>query len=97
MKSNIIPIGLIRTPNYTQRALLFKALADIVGIPAALCRSPSGKFYNEVCIMVEPTTSENIPLNGTVMCGVLDLLKNVGHIYAHGTEEARLYCEVWPL
>lgn len=97
MKSNIIGVGLIRIPNYTQRALLFKALADVVGIPATLCRSPAGKFYNEVYVTVETTTQNKTPHNGTVICGILDLLKNVGCIYAHGTEEARMYCNMWPL
>ena len=34
--SNILPLGLIKKGLYRERALLFKLLADLTGIPATL-------------------------------------------------------------
>ena len=41
--SNVIPIGSLKLGLYRERALLFKLLADLTGVPATL-----GKFHSKV-------------------------------------------------
>ena len=38
LKSNVIPIGFVKRGIYYHRALLFKALADRIGVPTSLVR-----------------------------------------------------------
>lgn len=40
--SNVIPIGSLKLGLYRERALLFKLLADLTGVPATL-----GKFHSK--------------------------------------------------
>ncbi|KAG5445236.1 Armadillo repeat-containing protein 3 [Clonorchis sinensis] len=48
--SNVIPIGTIRIGNQLHRALLFKFLADQIGLPTTLVRGNYGRSYNEVVL-----------------------------------------------
>lgn len=59
--SNIIPVGLIKKGLYRERALLFKLLADIFGVPATLGRHSLRDNYknNPVCIPNRPTNQNN--------------------------------------
>lgn len=89
-------MGLIHTPSYTHRALLFKALADKVGIPATLCRSRTGKLYNEVYIAERITAENDMPGEKVTIQGVVDLVEEIGHIYPCGSKEANKYSDLWP-
>ncbi|XP_037366603.1 armadillo repeat-containing protein 3 [Talpa occidentalis] len=53
LKSNVIPIGLIKKGIFYHRALLFKALADKIGIGCSLVRGEYGRAWNEVKLMNE--------------------------------------------
>ncbi|KAJ9594892.1 hypothetical protein L9F63_013817, partial [Diploptera punctata] len=48
--SNIIPLGYIRIGGYLERAMLFKVLADRVGLPCALVRGHYHRAWVEVAI-----------------------------------------------
>ena len=51
LKSNVIPIGFIKRGIFYHRALLFKALADRIGVPASLVRGEYNRAWNEVTLM----------------------------------------------
>uniref|UniRef100_A0A8C8YK56 Armadillo repeat containing 3 n=1 Tax=Prolemur simus TaxID=1328070 RepID=A0A8C8YK56_PROSS len=53
LKSNVIPIGLIKKGIFYHRALLFKALADRIGLGCSLVRGEYGRAWNEVTLMHE--------------------------------------------
>ncbi|KAM6215306.1 armadillo repeat-containing protein 3 isoform 2-T2 [Rhynchocyon petersi] len=51
LKSNVIPIGQIKKGIFYHRALLFKALADKIGVGCSLVRGEYGRAWNEVKLM----------------------------------------------
>ncbi|XP_078306478.1 armadillo repeat-containing protein 3 isoform X5 [Panthera onca] len=51
LKSNVVPIGQIKKGIFYHRALLFKALADKIGIGCSLVRGEYGRSWNEVQLM----------------------------------------------
>nr|XP_060515151.1 armadillo repeat-containing protein 3 isoform X5 [Panthera onca] len=51
LKSNVVPIGQIKKGIFYHRALLFKALADKIGIGCSLVRGEYGRAWNEVQLM----------------------------------------------
>ncbi|XP_061291971.1 armadillo repeat-containing protein 3 isoform X3 [Bos javanicus] len=53
LKSNVVPIGLIKKGIFYHRALLFKALADKIGVGCSLVRGEYGRAWNEVKLMSE--------------------------------------------
>ncbi|XP_037366608.1 armadillo repeat-containing protein 3-like isoform X5 [Talpa occidentalis] len=53
LKSNVIPIGLIKKGIFYHRALLFKALADKIGVGCSLARGEYGRAWNEVKLLSE--------------------------------------------
>nr|XP_023488029.1 armadillo repeat-containing protein 3 isoform X4 [Equus caballus] len=53
LKSNVVPIGQIKKGTFYHRALLFKALADKIGIGCSLVRGEYGRAWNEVKLMNE--------------------------------------------
>ncbi|XP_054578689.1 armadillo repeat-containing protein 3 isoform X1 [Eptesicus fuscus] len=53
LKSNVVPIGQIKKGIFYHRALLFKALADKIGIGCSLVRGEYGRAWNEVKLMNE--------------------------------------------
>ncbi|XP_007504933.2 armadillo repeat-containing protein 3 isoform X2 [Monodelphis domestica] len=53
LKSNVVPIGCIKKGTFYHRALLFKALADKVGIGATLIRGEYNRAWNEVKLINE--------------------------------------------
>uniref|UniRef100_A0A667G187 Armadillo repeat containing 3 n=1 Tax=Lynx canadensis TaxID=61383 RepID=A0A667G187_LYNCA len=53
LKSNVVPIGQIKKGIFYHRALLFKALADKIGIGCSLVRGEYGRAWNEVQLMNE--------------------------------------------
>ncbi|XP_072234177.1 armadillo repeat-containing protein 3 [Leuresthes tenuis] len=50
LKSNVVPIGLINKGIYCHRALLFKCLADCIGMPCTLVRGEYNRAWNEVLL-----------------------------------------------
>uniref|UniRef100_A0A8C8D7F4 EDR1/CTR1/ARMC3-like peptidase-like domain-containing protein n=1 Tax=Oncorhynchus tshawytscha TaxID=74940 RepID=A0A8C8D7F4_ONCTS len=52
LQSNIIPIGQIRKGTYYHRALLYKVLADRIGVSCSLVRGEYNRVWNEVLLSV---------------------------------------------
>ncbi|XP_054479178.1 armadillo repeat-containing protein 3 [Anoplopoma fimbria] len=50
LQSNVVPIGLINRGIYCHRALLFKCLADCIGMSCTLVRGEYNRAWNEVLL-----------------------------------------------
>ncbi|XP_065805040.1 armadillo repeat-containing protein 3 isoform X4 [Labrus bergylta] len=57
-QSNVVPIGFIRKGIYCHRALLFKCLADCIGLSCTLVRGEYNRAWNEV-LLFDGTPSSN--------------------------------------
>ncbi|XP_057643454.1 armadillo repeat-containing protein 3 isoform X5 [Chionomys nivalis] len=90
LKSNVIPIGYIKKGIFYHRALLFKALADKIGVGCCLVRGEYSRAWNEVRLLNEarkgiigrlPPPEEYI----------VDLMFHPGALLKLGSREADLY------
>uniref|UniRef100_A0A7N8XYQ3 Armadillo repeat containing 3 n=1 Tax=Mastacembelus armatus TaxID=205130 RepID=A0A7N8XYQ3_9TELE len=89
LQSNVIPIGLIKNGIYCHRALLFKCLADCIGISCTLVRGEYNRAWNEVLLF-----SENLSSNGcsSQPCNyIVDLMHEPGNLLAVNTTAAVQY------
>lgn len=50
LETSVIPLGQLRVGSYLERALLFKAIADRICLPAALVRGEYGVSWIEIAI-----------------------------------------------
>ncbi|XP_063217892.1 armadillo repeat-containing protein 3 isoform X2 [Bacillus rossius redtenbacheri] len=50
LETNVIPLGHLRVGTHLERAVLFKVLADRLGLPCALVRGPYGRSWVEVAV-----------------------------------------------
>ncbi|XP_060048265.1 armadillo repeat-containing protein 3 isoform X5 [Erinaceus europaeus] len=90
LKSNVIPIGLVKKGIFYHRALLFKALADKIGIGCSLVRGEYGRAWNRVKLMNEsskgvigvPPPPENY---------IVDLMFSPGTLMKLRSKDADLY------
>ncbi|XP_061593151.1 armadillo repeat-containing protein 3-like [Cololabis saira] len=57
LQSNIVPIGLIDKGIYCHRALLFKCLADCIGLSCTLVRGEYKRAWNELLLFSENPSS----------------------------------------
>ncbi|XP_073844891.1 uncharacterized protein isoform X2 [Musca autumnalis] len=97
---NFIPLGRIKIGCQFERAVLFKALADQVGLPCTLTRSVDGRIlYNEIAmpmkiehdIHCEVNTLKFLPRNMLRPTHVVDLMYNIGEIYPLQSSQAIKY------
>ncbi|XP_075067327.1 armadillo repeat-containing protein 3 [Mixophyes fleayi] len=88
LKCNVIPIGKIKKGIFYHRALLFKAIADRLGIGCCLVRADYGRAWNEVKLLDEsPKTGTRTPPETFIV----DLMHDPGHLMKHGSVEADNY------
>ncbi|KAM3173666.1 hypothetical protein ACTXT7_012096 [Hymenolepis weldensis] len=83
--TNIVPIGLPERAGYRHRALLFKFIADKVGIA---CRCVCGEYqvaYNIICIQTESINKLSF---------VVNLMESPGEIYPADSKEANDYYRI---
>ena len=80
-KSNVVPIGDINVGTFIHRALLFKTLADKIGVPVSLERGNYNLAWNEIML----------PHLGEHRAFVVDLMFKVGKLHLSGTAEAEKY------
>ncbi|XP_078083820.1 armadillo repeat-containing protein 3 [Mustelus asterias] len=90
LKSNIIPIGKIQKGTYYHRALLFKALADRIGIGCSLVRGNYTRAWNEVQLVDQPP-QDIIGLFVPPTTYILDLMHQVGNLMKSGSPDAAHY------
>ncbi|RXM27283.1 Armadillo repeat-containing protein 3 [Acipenser ruthenus] len=89
LQSNVIPIGQIKKGTFYHRALLFKALADRIGINCSLVRGEYNRAWNEVLLADEvPKAPGKLfpPKAYTV-----DLMHSPGHLMKKNSPEAIQY------
>uniref|UniRef100_A0A8C4X5H6 Armadillo repeat containing 3 n=1 Tax=Erpetoichthys calabaricus TaxID=27687 RepID=A0A8C4X5H6_ERPCA len=84
LKSNVIPIGKIKKGFFCHRALLFKALADRVGINCSLARGEYNRSWNVVTLTEEHPKVLLVPY-------VVDLMHNPGCLMKVKSPEAVRY------
>ncbi|KAG5851068.1 hypothetical protein ANANG_G00089090 [Anguilla anguilla] len=78
LQSNIIPIGKIKKGTFYHRALLFKVLADRIGVSCSLVRGDYNRAWNEVRLTEDsPKASGRYPRPQTY---VVDLMHTPGNL-----------------
>lgn len=89
-ESNVIPIGFVKCGRGIERAILFKTLADKIGLLASLVRGSNGFMWNEVPINM--SVKEYIQYEkSAITFGIVDLIKDVGKVMPFGSMEADMY------
>ncbi|XP_061096444.1 armadillo repeat-containing protein 3 [Conger conger] len=89
LQSNVIPIGKIRKGTFYHRALLFKALADRIGVSCSLVRGDYNRAWNEVRLMESPLKAPGrYPQPRTY---VVDLLHTPGNLLRSDSPAAIQY------
>ncbi|EEZ98165.1 hypothetical protein TcasGA2_TC000592 [Tribolium castaneum] len=86
--TSMIPIGYLRLGFHCERALLFKALADHVYIPATLVKGKSKLYWNEVALIQSEKKAKVLRMF------VVDLMDNVGQLLPVGSRECNVYCDI---
>ncbi|TSL10159.1 Armadillo repeat-containing protein 3 [Bagarius yarrelli] len=87
MKSNVIPIGKIKKGTYYHRALLFKVLADRIGLSCSLVRGHYNRAWNEVRLLSTSSTT-----GATVLqTYIIDLMHKPATLMKCGTPAAGQY------
>lgn len=87
--TSIIPLGFVRVGGYCEKALLFKALADQLAVPATLNRGSGNVYWNEVAV----STGDENDVCYLTYC-VVDLMYDVGKLLVVGSEAANKYCNI---
>ncbi|TMW42319.1 hypothetical protein DOY81_012603 [Sarcophaga bullata] len=104
MHCSIIPLGRIKMGCQFERAVLFKGLADQVGLPCTLQRSVDGNMlFNEVPLPIEldqdehceKRTMEFMPWRMLRPTHVVDLMYNVGELYPLQSRQALQYLRLY--
>ncbi|XP_077480946.1 armadillo repeat-containing protein 3-like isoform X4 [Stigmatopora argus] len=76
MQCNVVPIGVINKGFYCHRALLFKYLADCIGLQCTLVRGEYNRAWNEVLLSKEdPASNEQ---SSQPRCYIVDLMHQPG-------------------
>ncbi|XP_065061689.1 armadillo repeat-containing protein 3-like isoform X1 [Rhopilema esculentum] len=88
LNSNVIPIGEVQIGIYYHRALLFKAIADRIGISCSLVRGDYGRAWNEVRLCkAEQADGVRYPPETYIV----DLMHNPGELFLQGSPAAVSY------
>ncbi|XP_016080178.1 PREDICTED: armadillo repeat-containing protein 3 [Miniopterus natalensis] len=90
LKSNVVPIGQIKKGIFYHRALLFKALADKIGVGCSLVRGEYGRAWNEVKLMNESQKGVTGGLPPPEVY-IVDLMFHPGGLMKLKSKEADLY------
>ncbi|CAG9136801.1 unnamed protein product [Plutella xylostella] len=78
LNTSVLPLGHVRCGGPLERALLYKALADRVAVPCALCRGGGGAWCEVAVPESDPDEDEIIP--GTALRGYPAGLLRVNYI-----------------
>uniref|UniRef100_A0A8C5EJR4 EDR1/CTR1/ARMC3-like peptidase-like domain-containing protein n=1 Tax=Gouania willdenowi TaxID=441366 RepID=A0A8C5EJR4_GOUWI len=84
LQSNVVPIDLIKKAIYGERALLFKCLADQIGLSCTLVRAEYNRAFNEITLFDSPDS----PLPRRY---IVDLIHQPGTLLALNTPLALQY------
>ncbi|XP_042327046.1 armadillo repeat-containing protein 3 isoform X2 [Sceloporus undulatus] len=90
LKCNVVPIGKINKGTFYHRALLFKVLADRIGIGCSLVRGEYNRGWNEVKLVDDsPLGIPGLLLPPQVF--IVDLMYQPGYLMKDGSPEANHY------
>ncbi|KAJ1210723.1 hypothetical protein NDU88_006085 [Pleurodeles waltl] len=89
-KSNIIPIGAITKGIFCHRALLFKVLADRIGIATYLIRGDYNRAWNEVKLQEDSAPGITVVLRPPEAY-IVDLMYQPGRLMKVGSADADHY------
>ncbi|XP_017597055.1 armadillo repeat-containing protein 3 isoform X6 [Corvus cornix cornix] len=87
LKCNIVPIGKIKRGTFYHRALLFKVIADRMGIGCSLVRGKYNRAWNEVKLVEDSPKGLLLPPQEYVV----DLMFEPGCLMKQGTAKADQY------
>ncbi|XP_068160683.1 armadillo repeat-containing protein 3 [Antennarius striatus] len=89
LQSNVVPIGLIKRGIYRHRALLFKCLADCIGLSCTLVWGEYDRVWNEIFLFnVNPSTEE---CSSQPRRYIVDLIHQPGRLLRNNTPPAEQY------
>uniref|UniRef100_UPI0037E769F6 armadillo repeat-containing protein 3 n=1 Tax=Semicossyphus pulcher TaxID=241346 RepID=UPI0037E769F6 len=89
LQSNVVPIGLIRRGIYCHRALLFKCLADCIGLSCTLVRGDYNRAWNDVLLFDGNPSSDG---HSAQPCRyIVDLMHQPGSLIKANTPAAEQY------
>ena len=80
--SNIVSLGSVKKGSYQHRTLLFKILADHLGINCTLERGTYGHYWNTVMLVNEC---------GQTRQYVVDLVRTPGELLSENSHQAQRY------
>ncbi|NXL16655.1 ARMC3 protein, partial [Setophaga kirtlandii] len=87
LKSNIVPIGKIKRGTFYHRALLFKVIADRIGIGCSLVRGQYNRCWNEVKLVEYSPKGLLLPPQEYVV----DVMFEPGSLFKQGSAKADQY------
>ncbi|XP_067948089.1 armadillo repeat-containing protein 3-like [Watersipora subatra] len=87
-KSNVLPIGAIKTGIHLHRALLFKALGDRIGVGCTLERGEYNRAWNTVLLFDD---DENGKIKFPPKSFIVDTMHEPGELLRADTPEAEQY------
>ncbi|NXN15610.1 ARMC3 protein, partial [Indicator maculatus] len=90
LKCNVVPIGRVQKGTFCHRALLFKVIADRIGIGCTLVRGEYNRAWNEVKLVEDsPQGAAGLLLPPREY--IVDLMFEPGSLIKEGSAEADLY------
>ncbi|NXW89752.1 ARMC3 protein, partial [Alopecoenas beccarii] len=90
LKCNIVPIGKVKKGTFCHRALLFKVIADRIGIGCSLVRGEYNRAWNEV-ELVDDSPQGIVGLLLPPQEYIVDLMFEPGFLMKQGSAEADRY------
>uniref|UniRef100_A0A8C4VVU6 Armadillo repeat containing 3 n=1 Tax=Gopherus evgoodei TaxID=1825980 RepID=A0A8C4VVU6_9SAUR len=93
LKCNVVPIGKIKKGTFYHRALLFKVIADRIGIGCSLVRGEYGRAWNEVKL-VDDSPQGITGLLLPPQTYIVDLMYQPGCLMKQGSAEADHYLRI---
>eukprot|EP01137_Pigoraptor_chileana_P032060 Opistho-2@20849 len=96
LQSNVVPVGSIRTGIFYHRALLFKAIADRIGLSVSLVRGVYNRAWNTVALgdgapLESSSSGRSLSSRGAMREYVVDLMHDPGHLYEISSSDAQKY------
>ncbi|XP_023655956.1 armadillo repeat-containing protein 3 isoform X2 [Paramormyrops kingsleyae] len=89
LQSNVIPVGMIKKGTFSHRALLFKVLADRIGLSCSLERGEYNRAWNKVRLTEAPPDIHGC--YGRPRAYVVDLMHSPGVLMRSDSPEAIRY------
>ncbi|NXD81752.1 ARMC3 protein, partial [Halcyon senegalensis] len=93
LKCNVVPIGKVKKGTFYHRALLFKVIADRIGVACSLVRGEYNRAWNEVKL-VDDSPQGIAGLLLPPQAYIVDLMFEPGFLIKQGSAEADQYTRI---